>query len=205
MNRDEVTKGQHFSSKNGSDYKNTAWSSLGFTTQIVLTLKGLRYAYWPDFSNLAAWEMDIKNCLTNFYQQHLSTFWEVGSTQKIPPPNNLQAVQVRLADKNMDCWIVGDPQNFLQVEITKSKSGQCKVLMNEKLSMIEFDIDGKKVTCRKSMKADGLKIVFQKKVTAEKVVVTLNAAIDRAKKSEISYLKKILESYDTDLKSLPRK
>ena len=77
--------------------------------------------------------------------------------------------------------------------------------MNEKLSMIEFDIDGKKVTCRKSMKADGLKIVFQKKVTAEKVVVTLNAAIDRAKKSEISYLKKILESYDTDLKSLPRK
>jgi hypothetical protein len=71
--------------------------------------------------------------------------------------------------------------------------------------MIEFDINGKKVTCRKSMKTDGLKIVFQRKVNAEKVVVTLNSAIDRAKKSEISYLKKILESYETDLKSLPRK
>jgi hypothetical protein len=133
----------------------------------------------------------------------MSTFWVVGSTQKIPGPS-IHPCQVRLEDKRpIDCWIVEDVQNFLLVEITKAKSGQCKVLMSEKLSIIAFDIDGKKVTCRKAFKPDGLKIVFQKKVNAEKMVIKLNAAIDRAKKDEIRYLKAIFETYENDLKLLP--
>jgi hypothetical protein len=46
-------------------------------------------------------------------------------------------------------------------------------------------------------------MVFQKKVNAEKMVIKLNAAIDRAKKDEIRYLKAIFETYENDLKLLP--
>lgn len=206
QSRDEVQKGLHVQSLGpplvGQKHL-TGALSLEYDVYILMLLKCLRYVIFPQTS-FKDYEQSLKIRIENYYKQQISTFWNVGSLQKINEDHyDFHRCVVKLiGKKNLDAIIVEDIQNFLLVELVNPKTKVYKVLMNEKVSSIAFDIDGCNVTCRKSTKKDGLKVKFLKKVQAEMMVTRIYLLIAQAKKKEMEFLRNCFESFESDLKPI---
>lgn len=117
LKRDDIKKALYIESFGGplvGQKYLTGINSLEYEVYILMTLKCLRYALFPN-TNFKEYQQSVKVRIENFYRQQITTFWEVGTNQKINEDHyDFHRCVVRLmGKKNLDAVIVEDIQNFL--------------------------------------------------------------------------------------------
>lgn len=116
--------------------------------EILLTLKFLRYNFWPK-SSLTPPQRDIKLLMKEYFERFMSNKSEVGQVVTLENIPTFPCILKLLGGKTLDSVIVADAGNFMVMEPVNPGKGKFKVLMKEKISLVVLEGDGHVVKCRK--------------------------------------------------------
>jgi hypothetical protein len=167
--------------------------------EILLTLKFLRYNFWPN-SGLTKPQRDIKLLMKEYFERFMSNKSEVGQVVTIENVQTFPCVLKLLGGKTLDSVIVADAGNFMVLEHVNPAKNKYKVLMKEKISLVVLEADGHVVKCRKVHNKKGIELKFTRREGSLQMVRAIGEKVEEAKRGEICFLGECLETWDEDLK-----